>query len=118
MERWNLLSKKIDQFKADYEAQLNEYPATLYYKTIKTATDVKIDMNSVCWYEAPENTAGYESVTWWGAEVTDKDQKNLKGKLPYISSYLNTTVKNRYLFPIATSSIADSQGKLSNSYGY
>ena len=118
LERWNLLSKKIDQFKADYEAQLNEYPTKLYYKTIKTATDEKIDMNSVCWYEAPENTAGYESVTWWGAEVTDKDQKNLKGKLPYISSYLNTTVKNRYLFPIATSSIADSQGKLSNSYGY
>ena len=118
LERWNLLSKKIDQFKADYEAQINEYPATLYYKTIKTATDVKIDMNSVCWYEAPENTADYEYVTWWGAEVTDKDQKNLKGKLPFISSYLNTTVKNRYLFPIATSSIADSQGKLSNSYGY
>lgn len=69
-------------------------------------------------YEVPENTAGYENVTWWGAEVTDKDQKNLKGKLPFISSYLNTTVKNRYLLPIATSSIADSQGKLSNSYGY
>ena len=118
LERWNLLSKKIDQFKADYEAQINEYPAKLYYKTIKTATDVKIDMNSVCWYEVPENTADYEYVTWWGAEVTDKDQKNLKGKLPFISSYLNTTVKNRYLFPIATSSIADSQGKLSNSYGY
>lgn len=118
LERWNLLSKKIDQFKADYQAQINEYPAKLYYKTIKTATDEKIDMNSVCWYEVPENTAGYESVTWWGAEVTDKDQKNLKGKLPFISSYLNTTVKNRYLFPIATSSIADSQGKLSNSYGY
>lgn len=118
LERWNLLSKKIDQFKADYEAQINEYPDKLYYKTIKTATDVKIDMNSVCWYEAPENTADYEYVTWWGAEVTDKDQKNLKGKLPFISSYLNTTVKNRYLFPIATSSIADSQGKLSNSYGY
>jgi starch-binding outer membrane protein, SusD/RagB family len=85
---------------------------------ILTLPDEKIDMNSVCWYEVPENTAGYENVTWWGAEVTDKDQKNLKGKLPFISSYLNTTVKNRYLFPIATSSIADSQGKLSNSYGY
>lgn len=118
LERWNLLSKKIDQFKADYEAQINEYPAKLYYKTTKTATDVKIDMSSVCWYETPENTTGYESVTWWGAEATDKDQKNLVGKLPYISSYLNTTVKNRYLLPIATSSIADSQGKLSNSYGY
>ena len=118
LERWNLLSKKIDQFKADYEAQISEYPTKLYYKTIKTATDVKIDMNSVCWYEAPENTTGYESVTWWGAEATDKDQKNLVGRLPFISSYLNTTVKNRYLLPIATSSIADSQGKLSNSYGY
>ena len=118
LERWNLLSKKIDQFKADYEAQISEYPTKLYYKTIKTATDVKIDMNSVCWYEAPENTTGYEIGTWWGAEATDKDQKNLVGRLPFISSYLNTTVKNRYLLPIATSSIADSQGKLSNSYGY
>lgn len=120
LERWNLLSKKIDQFKADYEAQINEYPAKLYYKTIKTPTDVKIDMKSVCWYAAPENTEGYESVTWWGDEASAKNttKSNLNGKLPYISSYLNTTVKNRYLMPIATSSIADSQGKLSNSYGY
>ncbi len=120
LERWNLLSKKIDQFKADYKAQISEYPAKLYYKTIKTATDVKIDMNSVCWYAEPENTTGYESVTWWGDEASEKNtqKSNLVGKLPYISSYLNTTVKNRYLLPIATSSIADSQGKLSNSYGY
>jgi len=38
--------------------------------------------------------------------------------LEYISAGLNTPVKNRYFMPIATGTIADSQGKIANSYGF
>lgn len=118
LERWNLLSDKIDQMKADYTAQLNQYPAKLYYKTYQDADGVKIDMSSVCWYEEPANTDGYTSVTFWGAELTDSKQQNLKSFLPYISGGLNATVKNRYLLPIYSTTISDAAGTLQNSYGF
>lgn len=121
LERWNLLSKKIDEFKTTFREQFaNEYPKNLYYKTITEGNEVKIDMSSVCWYAEPEDKTGYTSVSWWGTakdDMTNPD-KNPMLALDYISAGLNTTVKNRYLMPIATSTIADSQGKIANSYGY
>ena len=75
-------------------------------------------MNSVCWYVAPSSTSGYKSANWWGAGNENKKQENLLKKLPYISAGLNTTVKNRYLLPIATSTIADSRNMIQNSYGF
>ena len=119
LERWNLLSTKIDEFKAKYQAELEEYPDKLYYKEIKDADgNISIDMNSVCWYAAPANPSGYKTANWWGAGNENKKQENLLKKLPYISAGLNTTVKNRYLLPIATSTIADSRNMIQNSYGF
>ena len=46
------------------------------------------------------------------------EQKNLKVNLPSISGGLNKAVKNRYLLPIASTTISTSNGKLHNSYGY
>lgn len=124
LERWNLLSSKIDEFKAKYQQQLDEYPAKLWYKTYTNAEgEVKIDMSSVCWYEEPSGSssdltaAGYVSKGWWGRENEVKKGTNI-ANLPYISAGLNTTVKNRYLMPIYQLTIADSKGKLSNSYGF
>ena len=119
LERWNLLSAKIDEFKAKYEAELVEYPDKLYYKEIKDKDgNISIDMSSVCWYAVPTSTSGYKSTAWWGAANENKKKDNLEKKLPYISAGLNTTVKNRYLLPIATSTIADSRNMLHNSYGF
>ena len=119
--RWNLLSEKIDQFKKDYMRQVNnyEYPEKVYFKYKEDGCT--IDMSSVDWYGElgfTEDVEGYESKTFWGAEVTDSEQKNLQINLPSISSGLNATVKNRYLLPIASTTISSSNGHLHNSYGY
>lgn len=119
--RWNLLSEKIDQFKKDYMRQVNnyEYPEKVYFKYKEDGCT--IDMSSVDWYGElgfTEDVEGYESKTFWGAEVTDSEQKNLQINLPSISSGLNATVKNRYLLPIASTTISASNGHLHNSYGY
>ena len=47
LERWNLLSAKIDQFKNDYKTQINEYPEKLYYKTYNDNGVIRIDLKSV-----------------------------------------------------------------------
>lgn len=116
--RWNLLSEKIDQFKDDYKTQLNEgiYPEKLYFK-YKPNT-YEIDMESVCWYGVPESTEGYENKGFFGSELTASTKTQLETNLPSISSGLNATVINRYLLPIASTTISASNGMLSNSYGY
>lgn len=113
--RWNLLSSKIDQFKDDYRTQLSEYPEKVYFKY---NSDFSIDMSSVEWYEIPSDTEGYENKSFWGAEATAETKTQLETNLPSISSGLNKVVKNRYLLPIALTTISTSNGALQNSYGY
>lgn len=114
--RWNLLSEKIDKFKADYKNQVeNEYPEKVYFKY---NADYSIDMASVCWYKAPDDTNGYENKDFFGKEKTAKDKTQLDVNLPSICSGLNSVVKNRYLLPIASTTISASNGTLQNAYGY
>ena len=116
--RWNLLSKKIDQMKADYVRQLNEYPAKIYFN-YSDAAKSKIDMSSITWYTTPADPTVYQAnATFFGAELTATTQTQLKVNLPSISAGLNATVKNRYLLPLASTTISASNGKLHNSYGY
>lgn len=117
--RWNLLSKKIDKFKTDYEEQLaNKYPEKIYFNYTDASKTV-IDMSSVTWYETPANTSNYDAnASFFGAERTAATQTQLKTNLPSISSGLNSTVRNRYLLPLASTTISASNGKLQNSYGY
>lgn len=125
--RWNELSNKIDEFKEAYKECVNladqagGYPSKVYYKYKTTAVyaDREIDMNSINWYEKPSSTSGFESKDFWGKELNDsKGQKQLTINLPSISSGLNKEVKNRYLLPIASTTISTSNGNLYNSYGY
>ena len=121
LERWNLLSAKIDQMKADYRQQIYEYPQKLYYKTYTENGLVKIDMKSIRWYdmEAPENAADYQYVTFWGDEAKDTNTKKTNlSNLEFISGGLNSPVKNRYLLPIYSTTINESEGSLQNSYGF
>ena len=125
--RWNELSNKIDEFKEAYKECVNladqagGYPSKIYYKYKTTAVyaDQEIDMNSINWYEKPSSTSGFESKDFWGKELNDsKGQEQLTINLPSISSGLNKEVKNRYLLPIASTTISTSNGNLYNSYGY
>lgn len=115
--RWNLLSQKIDEFKNGYkEAVYNgTYPQYVNFK-YRTDNPMYIDMSSLVF--GAKMGGEYENKGFFGAETTDKTQKNLKVNLPTISSGLNKSVKNRYLLPIASTTISTSNGNLHNSYGY
>jgi hypothetical protein len=120
--RWNLLGDKIEQMKSDYQAQISEYPAKLYFKYKDDGCT--IDMSTVQWYATAaeqktfKSADGWKNKAFWGAEATDSSQKNLKEYLPKISAGLNSTVKNRYVMPFASTTISASNGALSNSYGF
>lgn len=114
--RWGLLSQKIEEAKEDYKALIKVAPEKLYYK-MKADNPGEIDPESICWYEEPENTADYKSVSFWGSE-DENTGKNLVDYLPYISAGLNTPVINRHVFPIGATTISDSNGTLQNSYGF
>ncbi len=123
--RWNLLGDKIQQMKDDYVAQISEYPIKLYFKYKEDNSS--IDMTSVQWYATAEEQAdlasapaseGWISKTFWGDESRTPNKTNLNDKMPSISAGLNSTVINRYLMPIASTTISASNGTLSNSYGF
>lgn len=120
--RWNLLNDRTEKMKADYERQLSEYPAKLYFKYKEDGGT--IDMSTVQWYATAEeqeelkNDETYSNKAFWGAELTDATQKNLLDYLPKINGGLNASVKNRYLMPIASTTISASNGTLHNSYGF
>ena len=128
--RWNLLSLKIDEFKESYRmnaielgGQAGGYPAKVYFKYKDKADWTngyrEIDMSSIDWYNIYDKRDGYESSDFWGKEAGDtKGQEQYTKNLPSISSGLNSVVKNRYLLPIASTTISTSNGSLSNSYGY
>jgi hypothetical protein len=114
--RWNLLSKKIDEFKAAYLEQYNSgvYPEKIYYNYSDEAKTT-IDMSSVTWYETPEDTKAYDaSTSFYGTY----NKTQMETNFPTISAGLNAEVKNRYLMPIASTTISASNGKLHNSYGF
>lgn len=131
--RWNLLVEKIYEFKQTYLQELADgtYPDKIFYNYSDEAKK-KIDMSSVTWYTPSEmvNEANYAaSVSWFGNSKLDTGtDKQVDTNLPSISSGLVGTdvnskdagvaVKNRYLMPIGLTTISDSQGYLSNSYGY
>ena len=122
--RWNLLVDRINAFKQTYlnDLQSGKYPDKLYFN-YSDAEQTKIDMNSVTWYSLPSNPDDYSgSVDGFGKSAvgTGKD-KQVDTNLPTISSGLvgdGVVVKNRYLMPIASTTISASNGKLHNSYGY
>ncbi len=136
--RWGLLVDKTVEMLDSYRIGVNDqiYPRKLYYKEDSSAEEwYKIDYSSICWYEAPENTADYSSISFWGAAL-DSDTGTATANsnydaLQWISSglvdYDVTTgltgtspdgVVNRHLFRLQSNTISDSNGTLSNSYGF
>ena len=122
--RWNLLSKKIDEFKKEYLTKVGTaaeggWPEKVYFNYKKNSTKQykEIDMTSITWDRtlSKDEQKAYEgNKDAFGKVNTTQTETNLKS----ISSGLNTPVCNRYLLPIASTTISTSNGKLHNSYGY
>lgn len=129
--RWNLLVEKILQFKRDYLDQMNkEYQRTIYFNYLDKE-QTRIDMGSITYKGLPagKTSSDYDgSTSSWGNERTTSTKTQSETNLSSISSGLvgnsqrgdanSVAVKNRYLLPIASTTISTSNGLLSNSYGY
>jgi len=139
--RWNLLENKIQEERDKFAAMLNgeevtifgntynALPTNIYYKY--AADNENIDWEDLNYYEqrddldilsTEELTAlGYTKVSWlFGFKDEAKTAYNLR--LNLFSSGLqkakNGVCDNRYLFPIISTAISDSNGALTNSYGF
>ena len=124
--RWNLLYSKIVEFKDTYLRQLTDgtYQAKLYFN-YKDAAKTEIDYSSITWHGIPngKSEADYDNSvsSFGGAKIDDPTDKTVYTNLPSISSGLvgdDVKVKNRYIMPIASTTISASNGSLHNSYGY
>ena len=86
-------------------------PETIYFN-YSDAAKTKIDLKSIQWYAIPANASEYDA-SFKGFGAGDS-----KDYLQYISAGLTPPVMNRYLMPIYESTISDSNGTLTNSYGW
>lgn len=116
--RWNLLSSKIDEFKNTYRNAIDnaEWPERMWHKFKED--NFTIDVESFVFSDP--GSSEYTRADFFGRESTrnPEDQTQLIVNLPSISSGLNREVRNRYLLPIASTTISTSNGRLHNSYGF
>lgn len=132
--RWNLLVEKIGEMKKTYLNSLTDgtYQETVYFN-YTDSEKTQIDMSSVTWYGLPDGKSASDyqgSISSFGASNTEEGKSDTQRdtNLPSISCGLvgddplnpgeGVAVKNRYLMPIASTTISASNGKLHNSYGY
>lgn len=127
--RWNLLVEKILEFKQTYLSQLQNgvYQELIYFNYLDDA-HTQIDMSSVTWDGLPagKTAADYDASakSFGAASLTSGKDTQVDTNLPSISSGLvgtdgtDVTVINRYIMPIASTTISASNGMLHNSYGY
>lgn len=132
--RWNLLVEKIGEMKKNYLNSLTDgtYQETVYFN-YTDSEKTQIDMSSITWYGLPDGKSASDyqgSISSFGASnvAEGKSDTQRDTNLPSISSGLvgddpqnpgeGVAVKNRYLMPIASTTISASNGKLHNSYGY
>ncbi len=136
--RWGVLAQKIAQAKKDYyEKSVSDgWPTAIYYK-YKDESNKYIDPSSIHLYAEPDAEELAEGVwfkeTGYGyKDEATRDKDNVIVKvLPYISNGLvgetidgtigqpaTTTVKNRYIIPIYSTTISDANGYFTNSYGF
>lgn len=126
--RWNLLVDKINQFKNDYSEQIQGAYPRYWLFNYADAQKTKIDLSSITgdgYYASSTNSNWAETydarVSAWGSERTTSNPRNSQEYLPSISSGLvgdNVQVVNRYLMPIASTTISALNGRIHNSYGY
>lgn len=128
MIRWGNLMEKTEAMKAQYAELIQTAPKKLSYN-LKVApytggAKTAIDMSSVDYYDAGQDgTEREESCDFFGKEadtiLNNPEKSETEVNVPYINYGLfNDGVLNRYICPIASTTISTSQGSLHNSYGY
>lgn len=145
--RWGILAQKIADMKSEYAQQCLTWPTKIYFK-YTDSSNTRINMSSVCLYGTPDDLTGYaDPATGFGfyddtkddpvANAIEKRDANTQytTNLPRISEGLvgttidgtigtpvvingEQTIKNRYIMPIYTTTLSDSEGALKNSYGF
>ena len=139
--RWNLLVDKIKEFKQTYLNQLADgttYQKNVYFNYIKDANGNptnRIDFSTITWYtDASASADSYDASakSFGNGSITSETDTQVRTNLPSISNglvgkstvsgttitYEEPAVKNRYLIPIASTTISASNGMIHNSYGY
>ncbi len=131
--RWGLLVKKTNEMKEKYMNEIiNVVPEKVYFN-YTDAAKTKIDKSSFTWYSTPSNASSYDdSMTGFGKDDMKNSESKNRTNLASISCGLGGvttdidgfsapavgTVINRNLMPLYTTTVADSNGKLYNSYGW
>lgn len=139
--RWNMLQDKIEEQRQKFLAMLNGETVTIFgqtYNSIPLAIYYKYmeDNENINWADInffddrPDldglstddlKALGYTKVSWL-AGASESNKTNWNTRVELFSSGLeqeyNGVCDNRYLYPIASTAISDSQGMLTNSYGY
>ncbi len=130
--RWNMLSSKIAEQRADFNSMyttgqfVNDLGETV---TIPEAIYIKynddaetIDWSAVNFYEdlGTSTIAGYEEpVKWmWGLDPTGNSYTNQLLIIERYSSGLDSKIPNRHLFPIYQEIVEQSNGTIKNSYEF
>ncbi len=136
--RWGVLAQKIAEAKRDYYEQCvnGGWPTSIYYK-YKDENNKYIDPSSVHLYAEPTSDELAEGVwfkeTGYGYkdEATRDANAVITKVLPKISNGLvgetydgtigtpaSATIKNRYIMPIYSTTVADANGYFTNSYDF
>lgn len=122
--RWNLLTTKIAQQRAEFKKMLTgaapyqTLPKALFYKY--EANNEILDKPAINFYQdkGTVDIPGYTKVNWMSG-YSANDITSYNERIDLFSSGLNSgAAQNRHLYPIPNSAISDSQGKLKNSYGF
>lgn len=126
--RWNLLMSKIQDSRDQFTRMINkqgEYsfmPATLYFKYDVAGENLqKTDINFYDGTVDKSSDKTYQSVTWFGGMKAADLQKYTEISTVFsngLQKAVNGTADNRHLYPLSTTIISDSNGKLTNSYGW
>ncbi len=124
--RWNLLIDKIQEQRDGIAKMLNgEAP----YGNLPTSLFIRykddnenLDKENINFYEdkGDEDIDGYERIDWLSG-MSEKNKTDYIERVTLFSSGLTNNsagVYNRHLYPVATSVISESQGKIQNTYGY
>lgn len=122
--RWNLLTSKIAEQRIEFKKLLSgaapyqAVPKALFYKY--EANNEILDKPAINFYQdkGTVDIPGYTKINWMSG-YSANDITSYNERIDLFSSGLTSGgVQNRHLYPIPSSVISDSQGKLKNSYGF
>lgn len=126
--RWGLLVKKTNEMKEKYMNEIVDVVPEKVYFNYSDAAKTKIDPKSFTWYATPSNPDSYDgNMTGFGKHDSKQDGNvaSISCGLGGVTTEVNGenaptvgSVVNRYLLPIYETVVADSNGKIANSYGW